>query len=49
MAKFIYGFLLIVTYSIVIVYRNDVNLNSLFENIKKNTEKLSFKFHNPKT
>ena len=37
MAKFIYGFLLIVTYSIVIVYRNDVNLNSLFENIKKNT------------
>lgn len=37
MAKFIYGFLLIVTYSIVIVYRNDVNLSSLFENIKKNT------------
>ena len=37
MAKFVYGFLLIVTYSIVIVYRNDVNLSSLFENIKKNT------------
>ena len=37
MAKFVYGFLLITIYSIVIVYRNDVNLNSLFENIKKNT------------
>ena len=37
MAKFIYGFLLITMYSIIIVYRNDVNLPSLFENIKKNT------------
>lgn len=37
MAKFVYGFLLITIYSIVIVYRNDVNLPSVFENIKKNT------------
>ncbi len=37
MAKFIYGFLLIVTYSIIIFYRNNVDLPSLFENIKKNT------------
>ena len=37
MAKFIYGFLLIVTYSIIIFYRNNVNLPSFFENIKKNT------------
>lgn len=46
MAKFIYGFLLIVTYSIVIVYRNDVNLNSLFENIKKNTNYIYVKVEN---
>ncbi len=37
MAKFVYGFLLIVTYSIIIFYRNNVDLPSLFENIKKNT------------
>ena len=37
MAKFVYIFLLITMYSIIIVYRNDVNLSSLFENIKKNT------------
>ena len=37
MAKFVYIFLLITMYSIIIVYRNDVNLPSLFENIKKNT------------
>ena len=37
MAKFVYGFLLITIYSTVIVYRNDVNVPSFFENIKKNT------------
>ena len=46
MAKFIYVFLLIVTYSIIIVYRNDVNLPSLFENIKKNTNYIYIKIEN---
>ena len=46
MAKFIYGFLLIAIYSIVIVYRNDVNLNSFFENIKKNTNYIYVKVEN---
>lgn len=46
MAKFVYGFLLIVTYSIIIVYRNDVNLPSFFENIKKNTNYIYIKIEN---
>ena len=46
MAKFIYGFLLIVTYSIIIFYRNNVDLPSLFENIKKNTNYIYVKVEN---
>lgn len=44
MAKFVYGFLLITIYSIVILYRNNVDVPSLFENIKKNTNYIYNKF-----
>ncbi len=46
MAKFVYGFLLIAIYSIVIVYRNEVNLPSFFENIKRNANYIYVKIEN---